>query len=72
MAKRERISKAREDLRDLLSVSDLAVGYPADGRMVRPVNGVSFTIREREIVGLVGDAGSGKSTTALALLGIER
>ncbi len=72
MAKRERISKAREELRDLLSVSDLAVGYPADGRMVRPVNGVSFTIREREIVGLVGDAGSGKSTTALALLGLAR
>jgi peptide/nickel transport system ATP-binding protein len=72
MAKRERISKVREELRDLLSVSDLAVGYPADGRMVRPVNGVSFTIREREIVGLVGDAGSGKSTTALALLGLAR
>ena len=72
MAKRERISKAREELCDLLSVSDLAVGYPADGRMVRPVNGVSFTIREREIVGLVGDAGSGKSTTALALLGLAR
>ena len=32
----------------------------------------SFTLRQGEIVGLVGDAGSGKSTAALALLGLAR
>jgi len=56
----------------ILTVRDLAVGYPVAGRMLCPVKGVSFTLHEREVVGLVGDAGSGKSTTALALLGLAR
>jgi oligopeptide/dipeptide ABC transporter ATP-binding protein len=56
----------------LLDVQGLSVGYPVDGRMLRPVDGLSFTIAEREVVGLVGDAGSGKSTAALALLGLVR
>lgn len=56
----------------LLQVEGLTVGYPIPGGMFRPVDGASFTIREREVVGLVGDAGSGKSTTALALLGLCR
>lgn len=56
----------------LLSVRDLRVGYDVPGGMVTPVAGASFDVREREVVGLVGDAGSGKSTTALALLGLAR
>jgi oligopeptide/dipeptide ABC transporter ATP-binding protein len=56
----------------LLEVENLTVGYPVDGSYFRPVNGLSMSIREREIVGLVGDAGSGKSTAALALLGLAR
>ena len=56
----------------LLSVRDLRVGYEVPGGLVTPVAGASFEVREREVVGLVGDAGSGKSTTALALLGLAR
>ncbi|WP_421928610.1 dipeptide ABC transporter ATP-binding protein [Neoaquamicrobium sediminum] len=58
--------------RTLLEVDGLTVGYPVPGGMFRPVDGASFAIREREVVGLVGDAGSGKSTAALALLGLCR
>ncbi len=58
--------------RTILSVDNLAVGYPADGRMIRPIDGLSFAIREREVVGLIGDSGSGKSTAALALLGLVK
>jgi ABC-type dipeptide/oligopeptide/nickel transport system ATPase component len=40
------------------------------GGVVRAVNGVSFTIKRGEIVGLVGESGCGKSVTALSLLGL--
>ena len=57
----------------LLAVENLTVGYPVDGGgMIRPVDALSLAVHEREIVGLVGDAGSGKSTAALAMLGLAR
>ncbi len=37
---------------------------------VRAADGVSFTIREQETLGLVGESGSGKSTVAYTVLGI--
>ena len=48
----------------MLRVSDLEVSFPGG---VRPVRGVSFTLRRGEAVGLVGESGSGKSLTALAV-----
>ena len=56
----------------ILSVQGLRVGYDVPGQLVTPVEDVSFDIRPHEVVGLVGDAGSGKSTTALALMGLAR
>jgi len=56
----------------LLQVRNLQVTYRSETAVSRPVDGVNFTINPREVVGLVGDAGSGKSTTALALLGLAR
>jgi len=40
------------------------------GREFKAVDGVSFTIRAREIVGLVGESGSGKSTVAKLVTGL--
>jgi oligopeptide/dipeptide ABC transporter ATP-binding protein len=48
----------------LLEVSDLSVVF---GR-TRAVDGISFTLTEGETLGLVGESGCGKSTTALALM----
>jgi peptide/nickel transport system ATP-binding protein len=55
---------------DALAVEDLSVSYPLDGRRVLAVDGVSFQLRRGELLGLVGESGAGKSTTAMALLGL--
>lgn len=54
----------------LLEVKDIAVEFPTDRGLVRPVDDVSFHIDRAEILGLVGESGCGKSLTTLALLGL--
>jgi peptide/nickel transport system ATP-binding protein len=54
----------------LLDVRDLRVVYREEGRFVPIVDGVSFTLRRGEALGLAGESGCGKTTTALALLGL--
>lgn len=59
----------------MLSVRNLTCGYHSRGlfrkREYRPVlQDVTFDIRRGEIVGLVGESGTGKSTLAKAILGM--
>lgn len=51
----------------LLSVDGLCVEFGKTRAPARAVDRVSFSIRERETVALVGESGCGKSLTALAL-----
>ena len=52
----------------LLEVKDLNVIYQTDLETVHAVNGISFSIDHRETLGLVGETGAGKTTTALTIL----
>lgn len=50
----------------LLDVRNLSVIYPG----ARVVRGVSFVIARGEVLGLLGESGCGKTTIALAILGL--
>ena len=51
----------------VLDVRDLEVTFPGPDGPIRPVRGVTFSVRRGEAVGIVGESGSGKSLTALAV-----
>lgn len=51
----------------LLDVQDLQVELMTKAGVIRAVDGVSFTIDRSETVTLIGESGSGKSTTAMAV-----
>jgi peptide/nickel transport system ATP-binding protein len=54
----------------LLEVANLSVRFQTDEAPVQAVDDLSFTLREREILAIVGESGCGKSVTALAVLGL--
>lgn len=54
----------------VLEVRDLHARYADGPRPVKAVNGVSFTLRRGRVLALVGESGCGKTTTALAILGL--
>jgi peptide/nickel transport system ATP-binding protein len=57
-----------QDTVPILHVEDLQVELITATGVVRAVDGVSFTIRRGETVTLIGESGSGKSTTAMGVL----
>lgn len=52
----------------IVEVTDLRVAFGRDRREV--LHGVDFTLAEGERLGLIGESGSGKSVTALAVMGL--
>ena len=57
----------------LLQIEDLWVeGQPPDGNWMSIVKGVSLTVDRGEVLALIGETGSGKTTISLASLGYAR
>ncbi len=61
---------AQRDNLPALAVEDLSVGFGDSGRIVPAVRGVGFSLGRGECLGIIGESGSGKSVTALSLMGL--
>lgn len=54
----------------ILEIKDLHVHYVTEEETIRAVNGVNLFLNKGESLGLVGETGAGKSTTAKAIMQI--
>lgn len=55
---------------DLLHIRNLKVYYVTSGGTCKAVNGINLDIKHGETVGLVGETGAGKTTTALSIMNL--
>lgn len=56
--------------KNLLEIKDLVVTYEVNQTVCWAVNGLNLEIAEGECLGLVGETGAGKTTTALSIMGL--
>jgi oligopeptide/dipeptide ABC transporter ATP-binding protein len=61
---------ATEPQGDLLQIRDLRLQFNSLRGTVKALDGVNLAVREREIIGLVGESGCGKTITGLCVLGL--
>ena len=54
----------------LLDVKDLTTRFKTTGGTVQAVNGISYTLNEGEIIGIVGESGCGKSVSMRSVMRI--
>lgn len=55
---------------DILQIRDLRIEFVSEGEVTQAVNGVDLSIAEGKTLGLVGETGAGKTTTALSVLNL--
>ena len=68
-AKRNDRFTAKTDVPPILEVKNLCIRFPRHGD-VNVVDNVSFVVRPRQTMGLVGESGCGKSITSLTIMGL--
>lgn len=64
------IRMGRLDMKNLITVEDLAIGFNQRDKIIPAVDGISFSVGAGETLGIVGESGSGKSLSARAMLGL--
>lgn len=52
----------------LIEIKDLHVHFTTEGKIIRAVNGVNLKVNREESIGIVGETGAGKTTTALSIM----
>ncbi len=57
-------------MENLLKIRDLHVEYHTEDDVVRAVNGLNLDLYKGETLGLVGETGAGKTTTALSVMNL--
>ena len=63
-------SLAEPDCEIVLDVKDLVVRYVLEDEVVEAVNGISISLQKGRTLGLVGETGAGKTSTALSILNL--
>ncbi|HEY5196557.1 MAG TPA: ABC transporter ATP-binding protein, partial [Solirubrobacteraceae bacterium] len=56
----------------LLEVEDLRVEFPTEDGVVHAVDGISYSVRRGQTLGIVGESGSGKTVSSLTTIGLTR
>ena len=55
---------------EILKVRDLEVRFNTHEGIVRAVGGISYTVRKGQTLGIIGESGSGKSVSSMAVMGL--
>ncbi len=60
----------RDTRANVMEVHNLSIHFFTDRGVIKAVEDVSFSVREKEVWGLVGESASGKSVIGQALVGV--
>lgn len=66
----KRQPEANPDTDALLSINGLKTEFRVKGRVYKAVGGVNLAVKPGECLGIIGESGSGKSVTALSVMGL--
>jgi len=57
-------------MEEMIKITDLSVEYRTGGAVAKAINNLNLTIHKGEALGLVGESGAGKTSTALTMLNL--